>query len=102
MVDSMIPRLRLAPEISEEDIRSMASTTALSLLRWYEPPELVQVEPEKMQCYLCGAWFIHGNHYEKYQFLYCSSKCLSQHRKDNYKRKGGDSGAEIDVHRLPT
>ena len=87
MVDSVIPRLREASNISDEDVICMVSTTALDMLRWHEIPKPVESEPEKMECYFCRQFFIPGNHFEKYNFVYCSSKCLSNHRKENYERK---------------
>lgn len=80
---SVIPRMRHM-NISEDQILAITSINASRLIAWYSPPPPKAVELEMMPCFICGTRFVLGEHYEKFSFVYCSSKCLQAHRKLNW------------------
>ncbi|KAJ8599238.1 hypothetical protein CTAYLR_006207 [Chrysophaeum taylorii] len=58
----------------------------LSLLATYEAPLMIKPpETQKLQCSLCGRVFEVplGQHYAKYDFVYCTRACLARHRRDH-------------------
>jgi predicted metal-dependent phosphotriesterase family hydrolase len=52
-----------------------------SVLCWYSPPEPKAPEVETVSCVLCEKRVPVVEQYEKYGKSYCSSRCLSEHRK---------------------
>ena len=58
----------------------------LPLLTWWQPPKEKDVEPLKSSCSWCGKRFIydHNEHFSKYTFEYCKTKCLRSHRKAGF------------------
>jgi hypothetical protein len=55
-----------------------------NLVCWRPEPPPVHVAVEFLTCHICAKKFVPGNHYSKFSFEYCSSKCLTQHRKANW------------------
>lgn len=99
---SVIPRLRsqkkLKLEISSESteidgclsdeiIQKITHKNLQSLLPWYISPKPVELPVETLNCYICNTSFIPAleTHYSKFNFLYCTSKCLSVHRNLKWK-----------------
>ena len=74
---------------SSEVIDQLTCSNLLDLLNWRLRPEQYEVIVDKLTCYYCGQLFIGGtdNHYSKFSFDYCSSSCLTNHRKSHWKKK---------------
>jgi Vms1-associating treble clef domain len=57
-------------------------------LDWREVAVLAPAVIETLECYICNKIFNVGDdHYEKFSFVYCSSKCLGVHRNNGWKLK---------------
>jgi hypothetical protein len=84
---SVIPRLRSQKIPSDEIIQKIAYRNLRNLLPWYISPKPVEFPVETLNCYICTASFIPAleTHYSKFNFLYCTSKCLATHRNDKWK-----------------
>jgi phosphotriesterase-related protein len=80
---SVIPRMRHMG-VTEEHIQDITSRNASKVITWYTPPPPKPIEVETVPCHICGTRFVLGEHYEKFNFVYCSSKCLATHRKRNW------------------
>ena len=80
---SVVPRM-MELGVSREHIADMTTENAYRLLSWYVPPIKKEIEVETLPCYICGTQFVPGDHFEKFNFVYCSSKCLQAHRKRNW------------------
>lgn len=77
-------RVRLSRD-SDSRTERLLGANGIEKIAWYIPPELAPVVLEKWKCFICSAFFIPGDHYEKFSFVYCSSKCLNLHRKAGWK-----------------
>ena len=77
---SVIPRL-LRRDISAEHIHQLTVSNLSTFVTWYIPPPEIPVERETFQCFICDKKSCFGEHYEKFEFLYCTSKCLREHAK---------------------
>jgi hypothetical protein len=77
---SVIPRL-LRHNISSEHIHRLTVTNLTTLVTWYVPPPEIAPEKETFRCYICDKESTFGEHYEKFEFLYCTSICLREHAK---------------------
>ena len=62
-------------------IPQILGKNGIDMLAWFKPPECAPVEQVLLTCSICGSVFPPGDHFEKFNHLYCSSKCLSVHRK---------------------
>jgi hypothetical protein len=58
---------------------------ALRLIHWRPAPVLAPIAVQQLPCHICRKLFTPGNHFSKFQFDYCSSACLSAHRKNDFK-----------------
>lgn len=61
----------------------LTNATVLDLLAFYVEPERAAIPVMTLRCSLCGKTFEVkvGEHYSKFDFVYCSRACLSQHRR---------------------
>jgi hypothetical protein len=85
-VDTKINRLQKLPyQFTDKEVRALFCDNLFALLRWYHPPEAVELPVETMPCHICGRLFVPGDHYSKFSFVYCSSACLGKHRKVDFK-----------------
>lgn len=66
-------------------LQALTFQHAYALLRWRQPIKAQAVAAETLVCHVCGERFVGGEHYTKFQFEYCSSKCLASHRKNKWK-----------------
>lgn len=85
LTESIIPRFSQAG-ISNEILSKITGINMWNKLCWYLPPKPVEVPVDKLTCYICKQQFIPGNHYEKFEYVYCSRVCLSSHRQQNWKK----------------
>jgi enamine deaminase RidA (YjgF/YER057c/UK114 family) len=69
----------------EATLSALARDNALRLILWRPPPAQATIEVQRLTCHVCKKLFIPGNHFSKFEFDYCSSGCLSEHRKANWK-----------------
>ena len=83
ILKSVIPRLRKS-DIRMDIIRRITVTNMISLMKWYVPPEVKPIAREGFQCFVCGKSTEYGDHYEKFEFLYCTSTCLREHAKKKW------------------
>ena len=60
----------------------VASTRVEDVLFRYTPPKRKAVDLVRLRCTLCDAVFEvrRGEHYGKYDFVYCGRPCLDRHR----------------------
>jgi hypothetical protein len=70
----------------EEIIDRLIKHNGMTKMAWYTPPEPAEIQEEKLTCFVCGTSFPPGDHYEKFEFVYCSSKCLGTHRAAGWKK----------------
>lgn len=73
--------------LSNEIIQKLTYTNLQTLLPWYISPKPVELAVETLNCYICSDPFIPAleTHYSKFNFLYCTSKCLAIHRNNKWK-----------------
>jgi predicted metal-dependent phosphotriesterase family hydrolase len=73
---------RLAHELGAAPLdKSSSLLRGSSLLCWYSPPEVKTAEVERVSCVFCEKSVPVVEQYEKFGKSYCSSRCLSEHRK---------------------
>lgn len=65
-------------------VAALVGETLTALLSWREPAPVLVQEQETLPCYICGARFPPGDHFEKFSFVYCSGACLAAHRRLNW------------------
>jgi len=53
----------------------------------WEKPKIKPPEAQMIGCYICDAKVEIEKAFNKFEFSYCSPKCLAAHRKTDYKRK---------------
>jgi hypothetical protein len=70
--------------ISADCVQQMTCSNLISFVTWHIPPPALKVEAETFRCFVCGAESTFGEHYEKFEFLYCTSKCLREHAKRKF------------------
>jgi hypothetical protein len=64
---------------------ALVQRNALRLIHWRPAPVLAPIAVQQLPCHICRKLFTPGNHFSKFQFDYCSSACLSAHRKNDFK-----------------
>ena len=83
MDESVVPRLQKYPH-AKYYLASLLCTNAKSLLEWRQQEIVEARPPETLPCYICKKEFLPGDHFTKFNFVYCSSSCLNSHRKRNW------------------
>jgi hypothetical protein len=71
--------------ISADTASLITGKSLLTRLSWYLAPKPAEVPIDKLTCYICQQEFIPGNHYQKFDHVYCSKTCLATHRQRNWK-----------------
>lgn len=66
-------------------VQSLMGGNMWALLNWRPAPVLVPAAVETLACHICKARFVPGNHYNKFGKDYCTSKCMAEHRKADWK-----------------
>ena len=69
----------------EEQLRMLVGANMYAFLNWRPAPVLAEKVIDYLQCHICNAKFVPGSHFSKFQFVYCTSKCLGVHRTANWK-----------------
>jgi hypothetical protein len=69
----------------DDIIAALLLQNALRLIHWRPAPVLAPIAVQQLPCHICRKLFTPGNHFSKFQFDYCSSACLSAHRKNDFK-----------------
>jgi predicted metal-dependent phosphotriesterase family hydrolase len=69
---------------ADEFVLRLPSLMRTSLLSWFVPPEVREPDPEMVDCVVCQKRVRVQEQYEKFDRSYCSSKCITDHRKRNW------------------
>jgi hypothetical protein len=69
----------------DDIMAALLRQNALRLIHWRPAPVLAPIAVQQLPCHICRKLFTPGNHFSKFQFDYCSSACLSAHRKNDFK-----------------
>ncbi|TDH72154.1 hypothetical protein CCR75_000771 [Bremia lactucae] len=58
----------------------------VKLWAWYVPPEVPPIPKNYLQCSICEKHFepIEGEYFSKFTFIYCGTKCLRRHSRQNF------------------
>lgn len=83
--DRIIPRL--GDKIAAEDVGALVSINLFKLLHWYRRPVVVELPVDMLECYVCLKQFTPGDHFTKFDFVYCSTGCLVEHRRGKWARR---------------
>eukprot|EP00937_MAST-01D_sp_MAST-1D-sp2_P001997 g1997.t1 len=69
-------------------VLALLGGNARRLLHWWSPPPAAEVPKHFIRCSVCDRPFepIEGEYFSKFEFVYCSTKCLRKHRKQGFKR----------------
>lgn len=81
--ESVVPRLRGSPTASAY-VSNLFGANAMKQLGGRIPEVFEEIPPETLPCYVCGKTFVPGDHFTKFDFVYCSSACLNSHRRRNW------------------
>ena len=65
--------------------RALTGGNLWTLLNWRPAPPPVAVTIDYLTCHICAKKFVPGNHFSKFGFGYCTTKCLGVHRSRDWK-----------------
>jgi len=66
-------------------IHALTGDNLWTLLNWRPAPPAVAISIEYLSCHICSKKFVPGNHFSKFGFDYCTTKCLGVHRTRDWK-----------------
>ena len=85
-IQSVVPRL-LSTGLSQDTVHALVAGNMVRVLSWYVPPPPAVICVPTFTCALCGKSIEAGKQFEKLTFVYCSSNCISNHRKAGWKQE---------------
>ena len=65
--------------------RALTGGNLWTLLNWRPAPPPVAVTIDYLTCHICAKKFVPGNHFSKFGFEYCTTKCLGVHISRDWK-----------------
>lgn len=74
-------------QLTEDIFNDLTCNNLLRLLSFNKPLPAQELEQVTLRCYMCDTLFPLGQQYTKFEFCYCSSKCLVTHRKNNFNKR---------------
>ncbi|RLN15115.1 hypothetical protein BBO99_00003550 [Phytophthora kernoviae] len=88
----------LCQNITETQWDQIVRGNVVELLAWYEPPEAPPIPKNYLQCSICSNYFepIEGEYFTKFAFVYCGTKCLRRHSKQNAATIAADNGGRVE------